>query len=131
MPNVNNTGAQATKWMRRIARGIGSFVTIFWLFMGIGYGISEPGPRMLEDWIMAGLVTASTLGFLIAWWREGIGGAIVVICGVAHSTFAYIEAGHNKALAMLISGGPYLLIGVLFLASWWRSSRSRISSDRS
>ena len=76
--------------------------------------------------IMAGLIITSVLGVLIAWWREGIGGTILVICAVAHSTFAYIVAGHNKGLAMLISGGPFLLIGILFLASGWRSRRPRI-----
>ena len=26
-----------------------------------------------------------------------------------------------KGLAMLVSGGPFLLVGLLFLAYWWRS----------
>jgi len=121
MANTNNTGDRATRWVRWIARGIGSLVVALWLFMGIGYGIVESGPRTLEDAIMTGLIITSTLGVLIAWWREGIGGTVLVICAVAHSTFAYIVAGHNKGFAMLISGGPFSLIGILFLASWWRS----------
>ncbi len=124
MANVSNTGDRAAKWMRWIARGIGSLVVAFWLFMGIGYGIVESGPWTLEDTIMTGLVITSVLGVLIAWWREGIGGIILVVCAVAHSTFAYIVAGHNKGFAMLISGGPFLLIGILFLASGWRSRRT-------
>ena len=59
----------------------------------------------------------------IAWWREWIGGVVLVICAIAHSTFACFAAGHNHAFAMLISGGPYLLTGILFLWSW-RKSRS-------
>ncbi len=125
MANVNHTGDQATKWMRWIARGVGSSVVAFWLFMGIAYDIVESRPWTLEDMIMAGLITTSALGVLIAWWREGIGGIILVICAAAHSTFAYVVAGHNKALAMLISGGPFLLIGALFLAVWWRSRHRR------
>jgi hypothetical protein len=123
MVSVSNNGDRATKWMRWIARGIGSLVVAFWLFMGIAYDIVESRPWTLEDMIMAGLVTTSALGVLIAWWREGIGGIILVICAAAHSTFAYVVAGHNKALAMLISGGPFLLIGSLFLAVWWRSRK--------
>ena len=76
--------------------------------------------------IMAGLIITLVLGVLIAWWREGIGGTILVICAVAHSTFAYVVTGHNKGLAMLVSGGPFLLIVILFLASGWRSRRPRI-----
>jgi hypothetical protein len=74
--------------------------------------------------VLAVLIVASALGVLIAWWREGIGGTIIVICAVAHSTFAYIASGHNKRFAMLITGGPLLVAGILFLASWWRSGRS-------
>ncbi|MBE9472911.1 MAG: hypothetical protein IMY75_12490 [Chloroflexi bacterium] len=125
MVSVSNNGDRATKWMRWIARGIGSLVVAFWLFMGIAYDIVESRPWTLEDMIMAGLITTSALGVLIAWWREGIGGIILVICAAAHSTFAYIVAGHNKGLAMLISGGPFLLIGSLFLAVWWRSRHRR------
>ena len=125
MVSVSNNGDRATKWMRWIARGVGSLVVAFWLFMGIAYDIVESRPWTLEDMIMAGLVTTSALGVLIAWWREGIGGTILVICAAAHSTFAYVVAGHNKALAMLISGGPFLLIGALFLAVWWRSRHRR------
>ncbi|MCK4472968.1 MAG: hypothetical protein KAW49_14395 [Anaerolineae bacterium] len=125
MVNVSNNGDRATKWTRWIARGIGSLVVAFWLFMGITYDIVESRPWTLEDMIMAGLVTTSALGVLIAWWREGIGGTILVICAAAHSTFAYVVAGHNKALAMLVSGGPFLLIGSLFLAVWWRSRHRR------
>ncbi len=125
MVSVSNNGDRATKWMRWIARGVGSLVVAFWLFMGIAYDIVESRPWTLEDMIMAGLVTTSALGVLMAWWREGIGGTILVICAAAHSTFAYVVAGHNKALAMLISGGPFLLIGSLFLAVWWRSRHRR------
>ena len=111
--------------MHWIARGIGSLVAALWLFTGITYDIVEPHPWTLEDMVMAGLIITSTLGVLIAWWREGIGGMIVVICAVAHSVFACVVSGHNKVLAMLVSGGPFLLIGILFLASWWRSRKSR------
>ena len=125
MANVNHTGDRAMKWMRWIARGVGSSVVALWLFMGIAYDIVESRLWTLEDAIMAGLVITSALGVLIAWWREGIGGTILVICAAAHSTFAYVVAGHNKALAMLISGGPFLLIGSLFLAIWWRLRHRR------
>lgn len=73
--------------------------------------------------MLAGLIVASALGVLIAWWQEGIGGTIIVICAIAHSTFATIASGHNKGFAMLITGGPLLVAGILFLASWWRSER--------
>lgn len=45
--------------------------------------------------------------------------------GIAHSTFAFFAAGHNKALAVVISGGPFLLAGILFLVFWRSAARSR------
>jgi hypothetical protein len=102
----------------------------FWLFVGLIHVIAavvaaaEPGPWTWESTVLAGLIVASALGVLIAWWREGIGGTIIVICAIAHSTFATIASGHNKGFAMLITGSPLLVAGILFLASWWRSERS-------
>jgi hypothetical protein len=84
----------------------------FWLFVGLIHAIvaitavAEPEPWTWESPLLAGLIVASALSVLIAWWREGIGGTIIVICAVAHSTFAYIASGHNKGFAMLITGGP-------------------------
>lgn len=121
--NVDESGDRVMKWIGWLARGIGSFVAMFWLLAGIVSGIAESQPWTVESAIMAGLITASALSVLIAWRREGIGGMLVIICAIAHSAFAYVASGHNQGLAMLISGGPFLLIGVLFLASWWRSSK--------
>jgi hypothetical protein len=69
------------------------------------------------------LVAAVALGVLIGWWREAIGGAALVIVAITFSAFAWVTAGHSKGFAMLISGGPFLVAGTLFLASWWRTGK--------
>jgi len=66
------------------------------------------------------LIAVVVIGVIIAWFREGIGGFITLIGAVALSIFAYISAGHNKIFAMLTSGIPFLIAGILFLISWWR-----------
>jgi hypothetical protein len=127
MANVDDAGDRAAKWIRWIARGIGSLTAAFWLFtlfVSALFTISEPEPWTLESAIMAGFMITAPLSILIAWWREGIGGTMAVIYGAAFSAFGYVSAGHSKVFAMLVSGGPFLLVGTLFLASWWRS-RSR------
>jgi high-affinity Fe2+/Pb2+ permease len=68
---------------------------------------------------LGGLMIASASGVLIAWRREAMGGATLVVCGLALSVFAYFSAGHNKAFAILVSGVPFFVTGVLFLLSWW------------
>jgi hypothetical protein len=89
----------------------------FWLLIGVLHAVVGSDPWTWESAVMVVLMVSSALGVLIAWWREGLGGFLVLTCGVAHSTFAYISSGHNKALAVLISGGPFLLTGILFLVS--------------
>jgi hypothetical protein len=121
MTNADNSAERTTQRIRRTARGIGAFVAAYCLFMGIGYGIAEPEPLALENVIMTVLITTSVLGIFIGWRRERTGGTLLVVCAVAHSTFAFFAAGHNRGFAMLISGGPFLLIGALFLLAWRRS----------
>ena len=124
MVTDNDPGTRATTWIRRIARGIGSFVAAYWLFIGIISAVSGQEPWTLESTMIAGFIIASVLAVIIAWWREGVGGTILVICGAAFSAFAYFTAGHNQAIAMLVSGAPFIVAGVLFLVSWWTSRRS-------
>ena len=126
MANVDHIGDRSTRWMRWIACGTGSFIAASWWFVGIADALYEPEPWTLESAIMAGFVITSGLGVLIAWRREGIGGAILVIYAVMFSTVAYFSAGRNKGLAMLVSGGPFLLVGILFLATWRRSRRRNV-----
>ncbi len=115
-----NTDERTTRRLRRIARAIGSLVAAFWMFMGIAHAVSESEPLTSEGAIMAGLMCASILGGLVAWRRAGPGGAILIICALAHSTFACLAAGRNHAFAMLVRGGPFALIGALFLLVWQR-----------
>jgi len=80
----------------------------------------EPTPEAkLEGTILGFLVAIVVIGVIIAWFREGIGGTITVIGAIALSIFSYISAGHNKILAVLTSGIPFLIAGILSLISWW------------
>jgi hypothetical protein len=125
----NSTGNRATTWIRRIARGIGTFVAAYWLFIGIIGAVSGREPWTLESAMIASFIIVLVAAVITAWWREGVGGTILVVCGAAFSTFAYFTAGHNQAIAVLVSGAPFLVAGVLFLVSWRRSRRSEIRQN--
>jgi hypothetical protein len=116
-------GDGPVKWMRWLARGIGSAVAGLWLFIGVVHGVGDSEPWTLESTVIAVLIVASALGVLIGWCREAIGGAALVVVAITFSTFAWVTAGHNKGFAMSISGGPFLVVGVMFLASWWRTGK--------
>jgi MYXO-CTERM domain-containing protein len=87
--------------------------------------LDRPWRGLVRGWLLAvrrpGLCH-KTAGVLTAWWRERIGGIVLLVIALAHGTFALISSGHNRGFAVLISGGPFLLIGLLFLASWRRRS---------
>jgi hypothetical protein len=113
-------------WLRWIARGSGTLVVGFWVFIATMGAIVEEEPLTTEALILLGLIGLSVIGIALAWWREGIGGAIVTACGVGHSIFATIAAGHNKVLAVLVAGAPLTVIGLLFLLIWWRTSKEEV-----
>ena len=130
MQRVPKARDRTAKWVRWVARGIGSLAGVVWLFTIIASTVLEGSEEVTwEGGILAGLVIVATAGILIAWWQEGIGGTIAVIGGVALGVFASVSAGRNDAQAVLVSGGPFLIAGILFLTSWRRSTRGRISSE--
>jgi hypothetical protein len=96
------------------------------MFTGIVSAINESEPWTYESVIIAVFIVTAPLGIFIAWLREGIGGILLILYAVAFSTFGYISAGHNKPFAMVITGAPFLVIGILFLTSWWKSRRSTV-----
>ncbi|RMG45280.1 MAG: hypothetical protein D6723_18550 [Acidobacteria bacterium] len=65
---------------------------------------------------------------LIAWWKEGLGGLLLFACGIAGSMFAGMAAGRNKAMAMLVTGGPFVVAGFFFIGSWWLLRRGTESA---
>jgi hypothetical protein len=118
---------RAARWSCRLARLWGTLVAAFWLFLGALIQIGGAEPWTTESAVLAVLLVAAALGVVVAWWRPGLGGATLVAVAVAHAIFAYLAAGHSKAFAMLISGGPFLVAGVLFLLCWHRSRRPAVA----
>jgi hypothetical protein len=123
MSKANETSDRLTGWLRWSARGIGSLPALGWVSMGLVSVLVEREPWTSESIWMVFLITALALAVLLAWRREKLGGALLVVCAVAFSLFAYFTAGRNKGYAMLVSGGPFLLSGALFLAAWWRATQ--------
>lgn len=114
---------RAALWLRRTARGLGTLVAGFWVLIGVLEAIAGTDPWTVESAVLATLIVAAALAVAAAWWREGIGGILLILVGAAHCVFAFIAAGHNKLFAVAITGVPFLLVGTLFLTSWSLSRR--------
>jgi hypothetical protein len=110
--------------IRWTARILASLVTLFWLLAGILSGLNEMEPLNLESAIMTLLILSSTAFVVIAWFRERLGGLLLLLVGVGHSVFALLVAGHNHAMAVAISGLPYLIFGAMFLLSARHSDKA-------
>ena len=135
MPNVNDVGDRATKWIRWIARIWGTLIVAFTLLMLIGYawnwvttGTSDP--HAVEDYPpienlppLFGLL--SVLGLGIAWRWERVGGTISIAFLLALLPLLLIQTPITRDFPR--SAIPYLLLmitaipAMLLLVCWWRS----------
>lgn len=134
MANNKKIINRTTKVIHWTARILGSISGAFWVLaltlstiMESKLGV-EPAPEAkLEGTILGFFVAIVVIGVIITWFKEGIGGIITVIGAIALSIFSYISAGHNKIFAVLTSGIPFLIAGILSLISWWRTKKLKTS----
>jgi glycerol uptake facilitator-like aquaporin len=117
------------KILRWLARGIGTLIASFWLFIVVVSIFTESTDMDTESAIMTILIFSSIIGVIVAWFRELEGGVILLVVAIAHSINALIVAGRNKGFALLVSGGPFFIIGSLFIATWWRSRELSSSAN--
>jgi len=136
MPNVNDVGDRATKWIRWTARIWGFAIMGFALLMPLGYAwhwvttgvpippVGEFNPP-IED-LLPIFIFLSALGLGIAWRWERLGGTITIVFQLAAHSLALI---HPSTHDFPPSAAPYLVSmiittpGVLFLVCWWRSKK--------
>ena len=113
------------KRMRLTGRIIGLFTAGFFLAFLIGEAISE---ALAEDWeatigvegILLGILVAIALaGGIISWWRQRLGGILLVLASIGLGIHIGIIAQRNHFLVWLVLGFPYLIAGGLLLYAWW------------
>ncbi len=90
-------------------------IAVFFMLMGAGemLGGDVSGMGHLPPVVL--IVFMTWLG----WKKPFMGGLTMSFLGILISIYFFIIVNHpqNKALAMLIMGGPFLLFGLLFLAA--------------
>ena len=113
------------KRMRWTGRVIGLFTAGFFLAFLIGEAISEV---LAEDWeatigvegILLGILVAIALaGCIISWWRQRLGGILLILASIGLGIHIGIIAQRNHFLVWLMLGFPYLIAGGLLLYAWW------------
>jgi len=108
---------------RLIARILGIVASVYWSVPVLG-GIFSREPFTLEGVILFVLVLTAILGFVISWHHVKLGATVMIVSATVLSVFAYITAGRNKLFAVLVSGIPFLISGVMLLISSKSFSKS-------
>ena len=115
------------KAMRNVARIISSIVAGFILLIAVGEWIEElSAGRLTEEWMlsttgMAVYCLLIAVGSGIGWWRENIGGTILIIAGLGMLLAIFIFLPPHDYWVSLIFCLPFLLSGILYLIYWKRS----------
>jgi hypothetical protein len=66
-------------------------------------------------------------GMLVSLRWEMVGGLMMAISAIAVGVLGYVGCGSGELLTCTLVAGPYLLSGLLLLASWWGRERMQAS----
>lgn len=126
MVGENPLPKREKSWIRFFARTLGFLASLFWVSSMVASFIGELASGQFklftEGTVLFLLIVVAVSGVYLSWSRERLGGTLVVIFALILSSFSYFVAGFNKLLIALITGGPFLLSGVLFIFSSKRKS---------
>ncbi|MEA2008145.1 MAG: hypothetical protein U9O54_03415 [Chloroflexota bacterium] len=111
---MNTSSNGSPKWLQWLARGLGTLASVFWVFSLGMHAIVGEEELTGEGILLGSLVVICVIGVIIGWYREKTGGIVTIVGGLALCVFAYISAGRNEWFAVLVSGLPFLVAGVLF-----------------
>jgi hypothetical protein len=125
MTTMSRKAQSTARWM---ARGVSTLAAAFWLLILLDILACDALVGFIRvNWEMALLVVfvaASVLSVIIAWRKEGVGGLVMLLWGIIFTVFAAIDSRNYWVISMLVSGVPFLIAGLLFLASWRLSLRA-------
>jgi hypothetical protein len=131
MEEEKTTRNYESKAIRNVARVISSVVAAFILLFAVGQWISEfSAGGSGQDWRlsttgMAVYCLLIAVGSGIGWWRENVGGTILIIAGLGMLLAIFIFLAPHEYLVSVIFGLPFLLSGFLYLVYWKRSKSSK------
>jgi drug/metabolite transporter superfamily protein YnfA len=131
MIKLDEHDGRKINWFRVFARTLGTSVAVIWAFMVIGGTIEEiitstqPVKLVSESLTLLLLTVIAILGVIIAWRREKAGGIVTIIGAISIMIFAYYTSLSNKVRVMLVTGGPFIVAGILFLLSMGKSNKNK------
>lgn len=108
-----NTSAlyEAVHWTARI---LGSALFLLFVVFAVGEG---PPPLVPQTWALLAVMA----GILLAWWREALGGALVLLGALAFYLLELVQSAG-------VPGGWYMLIAIALglILAWWNRALGAI-----
>ena len=114
---ISQVGQLSNPVIGTTARIVGGLAAAMWLAPLIGALVTgnhtEDG-SLAESIGIGVLAGANIIGVVVAFRHPRVGGQILILSGALFSLFSLVVAGRNELFAAAVSGGPFIVSGVLF-----------------
>lgn len=114
-----------------IARIFGTFLAVYLVFTTVANLIIDYTSWDFIPYVYFAFFIILSIGVIVAWFREKIGGIILIAGAVAGSIFSVIVGLHKPDFDLLdfiiLAGLPFLIVGILFLVYWYKSKKKSVS----
>lgn len=124
---MNKNISKSARVIRWIARIFGTFLAAYLVFTTIANLIMDYKAWDYIPYVYFTFFIVFAIGVVIAWFKEKIGGIILIAAAVIGSIFSIIVGLNNPDFDLLdfiiLAALPFLILGILFLIYWWKSSK--------
>src|SRR4030042_2322473 len=125
--NINKS-ARVIRWIARI---FGTFLAVYLIFTTVANLIIDYKNWDFIPYVYFAFFIIFAIGVITAWFKEKIGGIILITGAVAGSIFSIIVGLNNPDFDlldfMILAALPFIIIGILFLVYWWKSRKKMVS----
>ena len=125
--NINKS-ARVIRWIARI---FGTFLAVYLTFTTVANLIMDYKTWDFIPYVYFAFFIILAIGVIIAWFKEKIGGIILIAGAVAGNIFSIIVGLNNPDFDLLdfiiLAGLPFLIVGILFLVYWLKSKKLNTS----
>ncbi len=118
------------RWFTQIA---GFFASGFFLLIFIEEGIPALIDKNINSKLLPFLpfLLTAIIGYLIALFKEIIGGILQIASGISMSAYLFAIGGLKNLDLALVFGLPYLFCGLFSLLYGWKCRSTRENKDKS
>ena len=123
--------SKSARVIRWIARIFGTLLAVYLIFTTVANLIMDYKAWDFIPYVYFAFFIILAIGVIIAWFKEKIGGIILIAGAVAGSIFSIIVGLNNPDFDlldfMILAALPFIIIGILFLVYWGKTRKQNVS----